>query len=243
VPADASPAEDGGPPPGPARRALLVVDVQNDFCEGGSLAVAGGAAVAAAITSYLHSPAARQYAYIVATMDHHVDPGSHFSAHPDFTESWPPHCVAGTPGAALHPGLDAGRLDEVFRKGEHAAAYSGFEGVSSGFAGTAGRPDDAAGVVAGVAAGEAAAGQPLAGWLSARGVTAVDIAGIATDYCVRATALDAARLGFAVRVLIDLTAGVAADTTAQAVREMQASGARLIGPASSTGASGGLQDH
>jgi len=208
------------PRSGPVR-ALLVVDVQNDFCEGGSLAVAGGAAVAAAITGYLNSPAVREYAHIVATRDHHVDPGSHFSSDPDYVDSWPPHCVAGTPGAAFHPDLDTSRFEEVFLKGEHAAAYSGFEGVSSGFGVATEQHSD--GAVAG------AAGQPLADWLSARGVTAVDIAGIATDYCVRATAADAAQLGFAVRVLIDLTAGVGADTTAEAVQQMRANGAELIG--------------
>jgi nicotinamidase/pyrazinamidase len=185
------------------KRALLVVDVQNDFCEGGSLAVAGGSAVAAAITRYLQSPAADQYAGIAATQDHHVDPGSHFAADPDYADSWPPHCVAGTAGAAFHPALDASRFDAVFRKGEHAAAYSGFEGISAG-------------------------GRLLADWLAERGVTAVDIAGIATDYCVRATAADAARLGFTVRVLVDLTAGVAADSTAEALKEMRANGAELI---------------
>jgi nicotinamidase/pyrazinamidase len=208
------------PRSGPVR-ALLVVDVQNDFCEGGSLAVAGGAAVAAVITGYLNSPAVGEYAHIVATRDHHVDPGSHFSSDPDYVGSWPPHCVAGTPGAAFHPDLDTSRFEEVFLKGEHAAAYSGFEGVSSGFAGASEQHLDGAVPLA--------VGQPLADWLSARGVTAVDIAGIATDYCVRATAADAARLGFAVRVLIDLTAGVGADTTAEAVQEMRANGAELIG--------------
>ena len=216
-----SPAAGRAAPPEPAR-ALLVVDVQNDFCEGGSLAVAGGSAVAAAITGYLNSPAARQYAYVVATRDHHVDPGAHFSDHPDYVGTWPPHCVAGTPGAAFHPDLDTSRFDEVFLKGEHAAAYSGFEGVSSGFvADTGRRPGPAA---------EGRAGEPLADWLRARGVVAVDIAGIATDYCVRATAADAIRRGFAVRVLIDLTAGVGADTTADAVRDMRARGAELVGP-------------
>jgi nicotinamidase/pyrazinamidase len=208
------------PRSGPVR-ALLVVDVQNDFCEGGSLAVAGGAAVAAAITGYLNSPAVGEYAHIVATRDHHVDPGSHFSSDPDYVDSWPPHCVAGTPGAAFHPDLDTSRFEEVFLKGEHAAAYSGFEGVSSGFAAVTDQYSDRAVPLA--------VGQPLADWLSARGVTAVDIAGIATDYCVRATAADAARLGFAVRVLIDLTAGVGADTTAEAVQQMRANGAELIG--------------
>src|SRR5215468_6566218 len=116
-----SAAGDGIPPSRPALRALLVVDVQNDFCEGGSLAVAGGAAVAAAITEYLSSPVSRKYAHIVATRDHHVDPGSHFAADPDYVDSWPPHCVAGSPGAAFHPDLDTSRFEEVFLKGEHAA--------------------------------------------------------------------------------------------------------------------------
>ena len=183
---------------------MLVVDVQNDFCEGGSLAVVGGQSVAAAITRYLASPAADQYSCVAATQDHHIDPGSHFSADPDYVDSWPAHCVAGTLGAAFHPALDAGRFDEVFRKGERAAAYSGFEAT----------------------AGE---GQLLADWLAERGVTDVDIAGIATDYCVAATARDAIRLGFAVRVLTDLIAGVSPDTTDKALEEMRASGAELIG--------------
>jgi len=187
-------------------RVLLVVDVQNDFCEGGSLAVAGGAAVAAAIASFVASPAGTEYAHVVATQDHHIAPGSHFSAEPDFAGSWPPHCVAGTPGADFHPALAASRFEEIFRKGEYAAAYSGFEGRSGG-----------------------PAGVPLADWLSARQVTAVDIAGIATDYCVRMTAADAVGLGLPVRVLIDLTAGVAAGTTAEAVRHMRSIGVELVG--------------
>jgi nicotinamidase/pyrazinamidase len=209
------------PPSRPAIHALLVVDVQRDFCEGGSLAVEGGNAVAAMIAEYLASPAASQYAFIVATRDHHVDPGSHFSAQPDYVDSWPPHCVAGTPGAAIHPAIDVSGFDEVFLKGEHAAAYSGFEGVSSGSAEPRARLVDTA------VASEA--GLPLADWLRARGVTAVDIAGIATDYCVRATAADAVRAGFGVRVMIDLTAGVSAGGTAAAVQEMLARGVEVIG--------------
>jgi nicotinamidase/pyrazinamidase len=199
-------------------RALLIVDVQRDFCEGGSLAVAGGAAVAAAITAYLSSAAADHYAHVVATRDHHIDPGAHFSPEPDYVDSWPSHCVAGTPGADFHPDLAIDRLEEVFVKGEHAAAYSGFEGASSGF--TAGAAD-------GAVPGQV--GQPLAEWLRARDVTEVDVAGIATDHCVRATAVDAVLAGFTTRVLIDLTAGVAADTTADAVREMVSAGAELVG--------------
>ena len=186
------------------RRALLVVDVQNDFCEGGSLAVVGGSAAAAAITEFLASAAADQYAHVVATQDHHIDPGSHFAAEPDFLDSWPAHCVAGTPGAQFHASLDTSRFDEVFRKGEYAAAYSGFEGVSGGSA-------------------------SLAEWLASRDVTGVDIAGIATDYCVKMTAVDAVKLGFDARVLIDLTAGVGATTTAEAVRHMRSLGVEFIG--------------
>ncbi len=182
-------------------RALIIVDVQNDFCEGGSLAVAGGAAVAGAISDYLAISRAK-YAHVAATADHHIDPGAHFSAEPDYLDSWPPHCVAGTPGADFHPALDVGAVEEVFRKGEHAAAYSGFEGVSQ-------------------------AGQPLADWLRERGVTGIDVAGLATDYCVAATAADAVRLGIPIRVLVGLTAGVATETTTRALDEMRAAGVEL----------------
>jgi nicotinamidase/pyrazinamidase len=183
-------------------RALLIVDVQNDFCEGGSLAVVGGEAVAAAITDHLAAHA-NEYDAIVATRDRHRDPGAHFAAEPDYIDSWPPHCVVGTPGAELHPALDTSSVDEVFDKGADAAAYSGFEGVS-------------------------AEGASLAGWLRARDITEVDLAGVATDYCVRATALDALRESFAVRVLDDLTAGVAEDSSASARDEMRAAGAELV---------------
>ena len=113
---------------GPAR-ALVVVDVQNDFCEGGSLAVAGGRDVAAAITEYAHRNAG-EYAAIVGTLDWHVDPGDHFADEPDFVDSWPAHCVVGSPGSRSHPALDTRVVEAWFRKGEHAAAYSGFEGTT-----------------------------------------------------------------------------------------------------------------
>jgi nicotinamidase/pyrazinamidase len=185
-------------------RALLIVDVQNDFCEGGSLAVSGGAEVARSIGAFLAGLDRDSYAHIVATQDHHVDPGSHFSAAPDYVGTWPPHCVAGTLGSDFHPSLDPAGFEAVFRKGAHSAAYSGFEGA------------DADGV-------------PLAAWLRERGITAVDIAGIATDHCVRATATDAATAGFTTRVLLDLTAGVAADTTKAALDEMRTAGVELTG--------------
>lgn len=181
-------------------RALIIVDVQKDFCEGGSLAVTGGTAVARAISDLLSGP--HGYDHVVATQDHHIDPGSHFSDHPDFVDSWPRHCVAGTAGADFQPDLDTGAVEAVFRKGEYAAAYSGFEGVADGVG--------------------------LAAWLTARGVDEVDIAGIATDYCVRATAADAVRAGFTTRVLADLTAGVSPDTSAAALDEMRDRGVELI---------------
>ncbi|MFE0175626.1 isochorismatase family protein [Streptomyces sp. NPDC059002] len=189
------------------RRALIVVDVQNDFCEGGSLAVAGGADVAAAITELIgQAPAG--YRHVVATRDHHIDPGGHFSASPDYVDSWPPHCVAGTEGIGFHPNfapvVASGAIDAVFDKGAHSAAYSGFEGVDEN-------------------------GVSLAEWLREREITEVDVVGLATDHCVRATALDAAREGFRTTVLLDLTAGVAEATTEAAVAEMRSAGVELVG--------------
>jgi nicotinamidase/pyrazinamidase len=180
-------------------RALIVVDVQNDFCEGGSLAVEGGAAVAAAISGHLRTAT---YDHVVASRDHHVDPGAHFSAKPDFVDSWPPHCRTGTPGASFHPELDVAPIEAVFSKGEYAAAYSGFEGTEPGGAG-------------------------LADWLRARGVDTVNVVGIATDHCVRATALDAAAAGFTTTVLLDLCAGVAKETTERALEQLRTAGVTI----------------
>jgi nicotinamidase/pyrazinamidase len=185
-------------------RTLIVVDVQNDFCEGGSLAVPGGAEVARRISDLVRSGS---YEAVVATADHHVDPGAHFGDPPDFVDSWPVHCVAGTAGAQFHPELDTAGVQAVFRKGAAAAAYSGFEGTTDAVGGRAG----------------------LAAWLRERGIDAVDVCGIATDHCVRATALDAAREGFAARVLLDLTAGVAEATTRAALAELAAAGVPALG--------------
>ena len=182
-------------------RALIIVDVQNDFCEGGSLAVAGGAAVAAAVSAAL---ADGPWDHVVATQDFHIDPGAHFGNPPDFVDSWPVHCVAGTGGADFHPALRVDRVEAVFHKGEQAAAYSGFEGHT----------DDGTG---------------LADWLRARDVTAVDVVGIATDHCVRATALDAAAAGFDTTVLLELTAAVAPETTTTALEQLRSAGVTLVG--------------
>jgi nicotinamidase/pyrazinamidase len=183
-------------------RALIVVDVQNDFCEGGSLAVTGGTAVAAAITEHIRT-ATGDYAHIVATRDHHIDPGHHFAEQPDFLETWPAHCVVGTGGVELHEALDRGPIEAIFDKGEYAAAYSGFEARSGGVA--------------------------LADWLRERGVDAVDIAGLTTDFCVRATALDAVGNGLATRVLLPLTAGVADGSTEAALDQLRTAGVALEG--------------
>ncbi len=189
------------------KRALLVTDVQNDFCEGGSLPVEGGARVAADIAEVLRlwsaqGPGAPEYAHVLATKDHHIDPGEHWSREPDYRDSWPVHCRVGTDGASFHPNLDPQPFDAIFLKGEHEAAYSGFQGRT----------------VDGVA---------LADWLRSHGVTEVDVCGIATDYCVRTTVLDALRSGFTTRLLADLCAGVAPDTSAAAIEELRAAGATL----------------
>ncbi|NGP05447.1 isochorismatase family protein [Rhodococcus sp. 14C212] len=184
-------------------RALIIVDVQNDFCEGGSLAVAGGAAVAADISRYLAAHA-QDYAHVVATRDHHVDPGAHFADEPDFVDSWPPHCRAGTEGAEFHPALDTTRVEAVFSKGAFEAAYSGFEGSHD-------------------------TGRSLDEWLRGHGVTAVDIVGIATDHCVRATALDATAAGFDTRVLLPYTAGVSEATVESALSALRDAGVDLVG--------------
>ncbi|MBA2309405.1 MAG: isochorismatase family protein [Pseudonocardiales bacterium] len=181
--------------------ALIIVDVQNDFCEGGSLAVAGGAAVAAGISAHLAGGSAH-YDHVAATRDYHVQPGEHFSDTPDFAGSWPPHCRAGTPGASFHPELDLAAVQAVFSKGAYAAAYSGFEGADP-------------------------SGRSLIDWLSERGVARVEIAGIATDYCVRATALDAVRAGLATTVLVDLCVGVAEESSARTLDELGAAGVSI----------------
>ncbi len=166
--------------------ALIVVDVQNDFCEEGSLAVTGGRAVAAQVAELINSPQRGGFDFVVATRDHHIDPGDHFSTEPDFVDSWPPHCVAGTPGAQFAEPLTEELFDAIFDKGSHEAAYSGFEGTIDAL------PE----------------GIGLAAWLAAKNVKNVTVCGLATDYCVRATALDAAAADFDTTVLTELSAAV-----------------------------------
>jgi len=189
-------------------RALILVDVQNDFCEGGSLAVAGGAEVARRISAHVLEHA-DDYAAIVATADWHDDPGAHFSDNPDYVNSWPEHCRIGTDGALFHPDAEPAfaYVEAIFRKGRHEAAYSGFEGFTT----------------------EGDRRIALADWLRDRAIEQVDVVGIATDHCVRATALDAVEEGFETTVLLDLTAGVARQTTDAALAAMRAAEIELPG--------------
>lgn len=191
-------------------KALIVVDVQNDFVEGGSLAVPGGNRVARAIADYLGpdllGARARGYDHVVATRDHHIDPGSHFADQPDFIDTWPRHCVVGTRGQRLHPALAGVGFAAIFDKGSHSAAYSGFEGTIGG------EPT----------------GTSLHAWLTRHGVGIVDVVGLATDHCVRATALDAARLGYHTTVLRDLTAPVAPESMPRVIAELSRAGVLVL---------------
>ena len=178
--------------------ALVIVDVQNDFCEGGSLAVGGGASVAAGVSRLLTTEPDR-WDHVVATKDYHIDPGAHFGDPPDFVDSWPAHCVVGTPGSEFHPDLATERIEVIFHKGEHAAAYSGFEGHTD-------------------------QGECLADWLRRHDVDQVEIVGLATDFCARATALDAAEEGFRTTVRLDLTAAIGPETADEALRAFSDAG-------------------
>ena len=183
-------------------RALIVVDVQPTFCEGGSLAVEGGNRVAADIAELLSNN--HQYVLVVTTQDWHIEPGDHFSDLPDFVDSWPPHGIAHTSGAALHPFLASvsQHIDVGVKKGQYAAAYSGFEGIA----------DD---------------GTPLVTLLQDAAITDVEVVGLALDHCVRATALDAVKEGFTTKVLVGLTASVASDTAVSTLAELGEAGVAL----------------
>lgn len=188
-------------------RALVIVDVQNDFTEGGALGVTGGAAVAAGITEHLRAHP-DDYDVVIASRDWHDadnDNGGHFAvdAEPDFVTTWPRHCMAGTEGAEYHPDIDTGLIDIHVRKGQGVPAFSIFEGIT----------DD---------------GRRLVAALDELGVTDVDVVGIATDYCVLASARDALAAGRRVRVLTDLVAGVAPESSAAALRDLAAAGAEVV---------------
>jgi nicotinamidase/pyrazinamidase len=199
-------------------RALFIIDVQNDFTEGGSLGVAGGAAVASRITVLLAgqaSGASPGYDHVFASRDWHDAAGTnggHFAldAEPDFVDTWPVHCVAGTTGADYHPNLDTSAVDVHVRKGQGKPAYSIFEGTTE-------------------------TGATVSETLDALGITDIDVVGIATDYCVRASTLDAVASGRPVRVLTDYIAGVAPESSAAALAELRAAGVQLVSGATLAG--------
>ncbi|WP_223622084.1 isochorismatase family protein [Microbacterium sp. EST19A] len=185
-------------------RALLIVDVQNDFTEGGALAVEGGNAVASAVSAFLAAHAA-EYAVIIASRDwHHAegDNGGHFHESPDFVATWPVHCVAGTEGAEYDPLLATDAVTHHVHKGQGIPAYSMFEGVTE-------------------------SGSTVGAVLTDAGVVTADVVGIATDHCVRASALDAIAHGVRVRVFTDLVAGVGVESSEAALAELAHAGAEL----------------
>lgn len=203
------------------RTALIVVDVQNDFCEGGSLAVDGGSDVAAAISEHIEQHHG-DYEAIVGTLDWHISPGSHFSEDPDFRTSWPVHCVAETKGADTHDEFETDRIEAWFRKGEYEAAYSGFEGVLA--------PETSTPLGAVEEEDEAEDEEPIGldDWLRDREIEAVDIVGLAADHCVRATALDAADAGYETRVLLSLSAAVSPDSLEDVIDELDDAGVEVV---------------
>jgi nicotinamidase/pyrazinamidase len=192
-------------------KALFVIDVQNDFCEGGALACQGGAQVATSITNYLRGNKSH-YDTVIASRDWHTPNspnGGHFpvaGTQPDFVSTWPLHCIAGTPGAEYHPNLAASLIDIHIKKGQDQHGYSIFEGVTD-------------------------SGETIQDLLTRLGVTEVDVVGIATDYCVRASALDAKNFGLDVRVITSLTAGVSAASTEAAIDELVDAGVVVVATA------------
>ncbi len=188
-------------------RALFVIDVQNDFCEGGALACQGGALVASSITNYLKSNESN-YDKVIASRDWHTRDsanGGHFPAagiEPDYVNTWPLHCIAGTPGAEYHLNLDSSLVDIHIKKGQDQPGYSIFDGLTE-------------------------SGEKIQALISRLGITEVDVVGIATDYCVRASALDAKKFGLDVRVITSLTAGVSAASTEAAIDELVDAGVRV----------------
>ena len=192
---------------GTPRRALLIVDVQPTFCEGGELPVVGGNATAAAIADYVAANRGK-YALVATTQDFHIAPGHHFSANPDFVDTWPPHGLAGSANAELHPLIEPLPIDIRVRKGQRQPAYSGFEGTD-------------------------AWGLPLVDLLRERGITELDVVGIAESHCVKATALDGASLGYPVTVFTDLTVPVTPELGDSARAEMANAGITLTQSVSS----------
>ncbi len=184
------------------RRALVIVDVQPDFCEGGKLAVEGGNACAERIADFV-TENANEYELIVTTQDWHIEPGRHFSDNPDYVDTWPEHCVAETPGADLHEAIASLSTDVSIKKGQYDGAYSGFEGID-------------------------AEENPLARILRDAEIQAIDVVGLAESHCVKETALSGVREGFRVRVFSDLTEPVTEELGVVAREEMDDAGVEQL---------------
>jgi nicotinamidase/pyrazinamidase len=183
--------------------ALLVVDIQKDFCAGGALAAPGGDDIIPALNRHLADARTREIA-VYATRDWHPAKTSHFK---EYGGAWPPHCVQGTPGAQFHPDLKLPPDAIIVNKGDDPQrhGYSAFDGHTSD-------------------------GKTLLDDLRDRRITRVYVMGIATDYCVRESALDALRAGLEVRVLADAIAGidVRPGDAQRALDDISAAGAHIV---------------
>lgn len=190
-------------------KALLIIDVQNDFCEGGALAVSGGAAVASKISEYLQTS---DYSIVIASRDWHDadnDNSGHFAkvnTEPNYHTTWPIHCVANTEGARYHPNLSTERITHHVFKGQGKNGYSIFEGTTEN-------------------------GKSFEELVRELGIDEVDVVGIATDHCVLASALDSKNSGLKVRVISSLTAGVSPQSTEAAIDQLIDAGVEVVATA------------
>lgn len=193
------------------KRALLLIDMQVDFCEGGSLAVKGGDNLAMRLARYVQNIEGRHqltsgnsgYTTLIASRDAHIDPLEHFSDKPDFQNSWPIHCKQGSPGFEFHPALRDLPFDACFDKGAYSAGYSAFEGSTKD-------------------------SLSLADWLRLKGISQLDLAGIALEHCVKATALDALKLGFETNLLCDYCLAINPSKADMVYEYLSLAGAGLI---------------
>ena len=198
-------------------KALIIVDVQPTFCEGGELGVEGGNAVAERIAEYVETHR-NEYSYVATTQDWHVEPGRHWSDDPDYVDTWPVHGKAGTANAGLHPAIAALGIGHHFKKGQYSPSYSGFEGLEDNTDRIPTREEVAA---------DLTAGRTLANALEAAGITRVDVVGLAESHCVKETALDARKLGYETHVIEELTEPVSEDLGVDARRQMREAGVVL----------------
>jgi nicotinamidase/pyrazinamidase len=188
------------------RNALLVVDLQNDFLEGGSIPVPGGTQVAAQVSRHIRHFRS-EYAFVVATRDVHEDPADHFSDKPDYITTWPKHGLIGSRGATLcTPIFNLVRekiIQVVVDKGRHAGAASAFEAQD-------------------------VRGHMLVDVLREQRVDHIDICGLITEYCIRESALDARKHEFQVRVLVNLCGAASPDNAQRAFEDMKTAGCQLM---------------